>query len=168
MKRILSFLFLAAMIVCVLSSCGLEVPRPEIKKGEFDFTVTYEINGEVKTVSGIYVCEYNGTAWALDSWYYRDWTAYIKDGEPEELIEIGTGEDGGVIRLYFGFYPEYFMSDPTWSWKGAPQPGLDVVLVDEEGMRILNEADVIEETYGARIISYEYDEPIENSFGLFK
>ena len=44
MKRILSFLFLAAIIVCVLSSCGLEVPRPEIKKGEFDFSKQHILN----------------------------------------------------------------------------------------------------------------------------
>lgn len=36
------------------------------------------------------------------------------------------------------------------------------------GMEIIQEADVIEERYGARMIAYEYDKPIENSFGLFK
>ena len=40
---------------------------------------------------------------------------------------------------------------------------------DEFGrMKITQKADVIEERYGARMIAYEYDKPIENSFGLFK
>ena len=37
-----------------------------------------------------------------------------------------------------------------------------------EELSIRNGADVIEETYGAKIISYTYDTPIENTFGLFK
>ena len=41
---------------------------------------------------------------------------------------------------------------------------MSVKLSNEEGMRFENEADYIAETYGARVISYEYDEPIENSF----
>ena len=36
---------------------------------------------------------------------------------------------------------------------------------DEEGISCENNADLIAEVYGARIISYEYDEPIENTFG---
>jgi hypothetical protein len=40
-------------------------------------------------------------------------------------------------------------------------------LVDDEGISFLHEADEVEEYCGAKIISYEYDEPIENSFGMF-
>ena len=53
------------MLSALLAGCGLEVPRPEIKEGEFDFIVTYEYNGEIKTVSGVYVCEFSGISWAL-------------------------------------------------------------------------------------------------------
>ena len=33
---------------------------------------------------------------------------------------------------------------------------------------IIQEAKIIEEIYGAKILSYQYDKSIENSFGLFK
>ena len=152
------------MILATLTSCGLKVPRPEIKSGEFDFAVTYEIGGEIKTVSGVYVCEYDGTKWALDGGSHRAWNAYIKGGM-DDLIEIGTAEDGGVIRLHLNFYPEYFMGDPGWSWMGDPEPSITVSIETSEGFLMHeNDSGVIEKTYGAKIVSYEYGEPIENTF----
>ena len=73
-----------------------------------------------------------------------------------------------VMLLMLALYPEYFMGDDATGGKGTPEPWLSVTLSDGEGMSIQNEKDVIEATYGAKIISYQYDEPIENSFGIFK
>jgi hypothetical protein len=151
-----------------LTSCGLGEPRPAIKEGEFDFSVVCEINGEIKTVSGVYVCKFRGIEFALDGGYYRDWEGYVKDDEEEKLAEIGTTEDGDLIRLSFGFYPDYFMGDAEGSWRDVPAPSLLVVHEDEDGLWFDTEADVIEATYGAKIIRYEYEAPIENTFGLFK
>ena len=165
MKSKLVFLFLLIFIVGTLSSCGLDVPRPEVKSGEFNFSVTYEFNGEIKTVSGVYVCEYEGTDWALDSGYYRDWDGYIKGDKDQKTLKIGTTEDGGVIDIVLSFYPEYFMGDSEW--RGVPEPYLTVTHIENDGVSIQNEAAFIQENYGAKIISYEYDAPIENSFSLF-
>lgn len=167
MKRLLAILLWVPLLVSILTGCGWTVPRPEIKTGEFDFSVTYELNGERNTVSGVYVCEYAGTEWTLDGGYSRAWNSYIKDGR-DELMEIAATEDGGTIELHFGFYPEYFMGDPKWSWRGVPEPRLTVSHRNGKELAIQNEADVIEKTYGAKIISYDYSEPIVNSFGLFK
>ena len=168
MNKMLRALSLLMVLVLALTGCGLEVPRPEIKEGEFNFSVTYEFNGEIRTVSGVYACKYNGTDWALDGGSHRDWVGYIKGGEIEEMIEIGTTADGGRVDLNLAFYPEYFMGDPLTGGKEAPVPRLTVCLQNGEGMWFENDADYIAENYGARIISYEYDEPIENSFGILK
>ena len=37
----------------------------------------------------------------------------------------------------------------------------------EEGFRILQDATDVERDYGAKVISYEYDSPVENTFKLF-
>ena len=71
MKRTVVLLCFVLALVCMLTSCALDVPRPEIKTGEFNFSVTYEYNGEIKTVSGVYVCEYDGIDWAIDMGYHR-------------------------------------------------------------------------------------------------
>ena len=39
--------------------------------------------------------------------------------------------------------------------------------MDGEGVSIQSEAEIIEETYGAKIVNYEYDAPITNEFDLF-
>ena len=45
------------------------------------------------------------------------------------------------------------------------EPWNTVRIEDEEGLSFENDADLIAEVYGARIIRYEYDEPVENTFG---
>ena len=176
MRRVCVLLLLAALLVSALSGCGLQVPRPEIKVGEFAFSVTYELNGKTKTVSGVYVCEFAGTDWALDGGYSRAWDSYIEYGYKAQLsyseddsVVIGLTENDDTMWLDFGFDPEYFMGDPGWaSWEGVPEPALSIGITTEEGFYFETDAAVIEETYGAKLISYEYAEPIENTFGLFK
>lgn len=119
-------------------------------------------------MSGVYVCEYNGTSWALDGGYSRDWNGYIKGGETEDTIEIGTTKDGEKVELNLALYPDYFIDDFVEGYKDVPTPYISVTLVDDEGMRFFHEPDEVEEYCGAKIISYEYAKPIENSFGISK
>ena len=167
MKKSLALLLSVIFLLISLTGCGLTVPRPEIKSGEFDFSVTYEFNGERETVSGVYVCGYNGLAWALDGGYYRVWSGYVKGGEIEDHTLIGT-VDGNEIVLVLNFIPDYLMDDYSAELYDAPTPYIMVKMIDEEGLRILQDPDDVEEYCGAKIICYEYDEPIENSFGIFK
>ena len=171
MKKVLCALSLVLMVSVMLTSCGLTVPRPEIKTGEFDFSITYEIDGKVGTLSAVYVCEFDGTSWTLDGGYGRDWKAHTEGdykGDDYSAI-IGTTDDGGDIVLFFGIYPEYFMNDEMGD-RGVPEPSVYVAYPENEHGEIglVNDPAEVEELYGAKIISYEYDEPIENSFGLFK
>ena len=164
MKRMVSILISICMMIAMLSGCGLGVQRPEIETGEFNFSVTYEFDGEVQTVSGVYVCEYNGVDWALDGGAHRDWSGYIKDADTDGVFHVGTTAEGGKVELQLGFYPEYFMNDPETGGKEIPVPYLSVVIQDGEGMSILHEPEDVEEYCGAKIIRYEFDEPVENSF----
>lgn len=168
MKRKLGFFVLALMLVSMLSGCGLTVPRPEIKNGEFDFLVTYEYKGETKTVSGVYVCKYAGTSWALDGGSHRDWEGYIKGGEIEEQTVLDTYEDGDELILVIELAPEYFMGDYYEELYGKPVPYVMIAdytdYGDYEGLGFIHEPEAVEAICGARIISYEYDEPIVNTF----
>ena len=167
MKRKLSALILVLMLASMLSGCGLRVPRPEVKEGRFNFSVTYEWKGETTTVNGVYVCEYAGLSWALDGGYHRDWSYRVEGDVNDTLITVGTAENGDKLELNLDFYPEYFMSDPDWSWLGVPEPYLTVTIVYDEGTRWLSDKDDVEKEYDAKIITYTYDEPIENSFKIF-
>lgn len=168
MKKVFSILLLMLLLACMLTSCGLTVPRPAIKKGEFHFTVTYEYGGETKTVSGVYVCEYNGMEWALDGGYYRDWTGYIQGGGADgDFIAIDT-VDGDEIILVLNLVPDYFMDDYNEELYDVPAPYIMIKdYCEDGGVGFIHDPKEIEEICGARIISYKYDEPIKNSFRIF-
>ncbi len=164
MKRKICALLALLMIAVVLTGCGLGEPRPEIKKGEFDFSVTYEHDGEIKTLSGVYVCEFDGIDWVIDGGYHREWKGHIKDNTIDQNIVLEIAEDGGVVELYLAFDPGHFMGDSHWEGDEPFVPCLSVKIEDDEGMYFENDVDLIAENYGVRIISYEYEQPIENSF----
>ena len=170
-KFLIAVAFLLLLSLC-LTGCGLTVPRPEVKEGEFDFSITYELNGEVKTFSAVYVCEYDGTNWSLDGGHSRKWEISVQgDYEGDDYgAKIGTAEDGAEIWLYFGLYPQYFMGDPNVADRGIPEPELAVSYPETftGEVAIVNGPEDIEKLFGAKIISYQYAAPIANTFGLFK
>ena len=169
MKRFLSILLLTVVLTFALTSCGIHVPRPEIKKEEFDFSVTYEINGETKNVSGVLVCEYDGTSWSLDGGFNRSWKGTITGVESRIGYEtkIGTTEDGGEIIIAYGFNPSYFMGDNEYAEDPAPYLIVAYPFEDGSGGEFIYDADTIEKDFGIKIVSYKYEAPIENSFSLF-
>lgn len=167
MKRIVGILVLTVILLSMLTSCGLDVPKPAIKSGEFDFSVTYEINGETKTVSGVYACEYTGLGFSLDGGFHREWEGHVTDASVEEPINIAVLDDNATLELRLGFYPDYFMDDETSAKFHVPEPYLAIRYEDEDGIWFEDDRDFIYNEYKARVISYDYEKPIENSFDVF-
>ena len=159
----ISVLMLFIILISTLSSCRFTTPHPQIKSGEFNFSVTYEYAGETKTVSGVYVCQFAGVDWAIDIGFHREWSGYIKGGIIEETTILGIADDGGVVELNLYFDPDHFMGDSYSEGDEPFIPWMSVKIVDD-GMYFENNAEFIAETYGARIICYEYDDPIQNYF----
>ena len=155
---------LVVMLTVLFSGCLARVSIPEIKEGRFEFSVTYEINGEEKTYSGVYVCKYDGAYKTLagEGCY---WKGYIENSEENGVIPIQTNEDG-IIYIDLYFVPEYFMGDPDAILFDVPAPALYMVYhsdnPDEESYETNEE--VLAASYGVRIISYKYADPIENTF----
>ena len=80
-------------------------------------------------------------------------------------MTIGISPDGETVDLLFGFYPEYFMGDPVTAECDDPKPYISVIVRSDEGMRFMHDPAEVEAYCGAKMISYKYAEPIENSFG---
>ena len=159
MKKILCVLILVSVISAALVSCGIGVPRPEVKEGQFDITVTYEQDGEVKEASAVYVCEYAGIAWSLEGHPYVKWKEHFEgDISDGGVLSICNTEDGGEILISLLVHPEYFMGDPAFA-NSTPIVRAEIFYEDRE----IDDAEIIAE-YGVRLIGCEYDEPIENSF----
>ena len=163
MKKIRVFVcvIFISIVASLFSGCVAKVAVPKIKEGRFDFSVTYEVNGQEETYTGVYVCEYDGVYITCLGGSIQ-WKGYVENGE--NVMAIHTNEYG-VVYIDFGFIPEYFMNDPDAICYDVPSPDLYMIYNDDDPdvTSSMNEADVIA-SYGVRIISYEYAKPIENTF----
>lgn len=153
----------AALIAASFTGAFTRVPRPEIKEGEFDFALTCEVDGETKKIEGTYVCKYEGVSRALDG-VGRDWKGYIKDHEDSDSYDIKT-TDEGTIKVDPDICAEFFMSDPNYqnmksSDDPKPEPYVYITSGDTENEATFN----LYEGDDVKIISFEYDEPIENTY----
>jgi hypothetical protein len=164
MKKIIiiATVFLVIAAILVFRCCFTTLPVPEVKEGRFEFSVTYEINGEAKTYSGVYGCRFDGALITLLG-SSVEWEDYIENEEGPDL-PIHTNEDG-TVYINFGFMPEYFMDDPNADIYDAPKPNLYMIFNGsrEDDLDITSDEEVIAE-YGVRLIGYEYPSPIENTF----
>ena len=172
MKKVLALLIVSILLCLCLTSCGLAVPRPEIKEGEFDFSITYSLKGEEHTLSAVYMCEFDGVSWSIDGGYGRDWKAWTEgdyEGDDDYSAIIGKTEDGGDIVLFFGIYPEYFMNDQTGD-RGAPEPQIYITYPENEHGEIglVNIPEEVEALCDAKIVSYQYAAPLDNIYGFLK
>ncbi len=153
-KKIALILLLISALTA-LSGCVVTMPMPEIEEGRFDFSFTYEINGELKTYHGVYVCKLDGVHTTMLA-SGLDWDEYIEN-EKEIDIPIQTNEEG-VVYINGGFVPEYFMGDPEFA-DVTPLIRAELWYSDEQ----INDIERIAE-YGVKLIGYECDAPIKNTY----
>lgn len=161
-QRLIAVVTLTTLLTTLLSGCAVKIAVPEVKEGRFDFSVTYEVNGEEKTYEAVYVCKYDGVYVALDG-RGRRWESYIENNDSGKLI-VQTNEDG-MIYIDFNFNPQYFMSDPASVNFDTPKPTLLMVYQGENPDELIysDEIDFMND-YGVQIISYHYADPIENNY----
>ena len=159
MKKLSVAFFLIFVILSALTGCGITKPRPEIKEGRFDISVTYEHNGEMKTLSGVYVCEYDGVVWYnVNGDAFVNWKTHFEGELNADSIPVCTTDDGGEIFISLLLYPEYFMGDPDYA-EYTPLVRAELWYPDAQTV----DADVIAE-HGVKLIGYQCDAPIENSY----
>ena len=161
--KLLTAVVLTTMLTMLFSGCAVKIGVPTIKEGRFDISVTYEVNGEQKTYTGVYVCKYDGveTTFLGSS---LEWTGHMENQEEYWDMAIHTTE-AGTIYLNFGLFPEYFMGAPDAIYYEVPAPSLYMIYSDsneEMSHGTSEEADILQQ--GVKIISYQYADPIQNTF----
>ena len=155
---------LVIVIVGMLSSCAaLKMPRPEVKEGEFDVAITYEVNGEEKTLDLVYVCEYDSVKWTLEGTCYRAWNGNFVGYDEGDVITVLETE-GGKVALCVLIYPEYFMGEPDYADDFSPIVLTNYIYYENGEEMIIDDQELIAEDYGVKVIGCEYSEPIKNSF----
>ena len=147
---------------------GENPEKPEIKYGEFDYSLVYELNGETKTINDTLVCEYDGISRSLEGKSVK-WNSYIKGMENQDNYLIFENDE---YRLYI-YLPtdaRYYMDDPVYEAYGfddddvEPWLGYEYVNEGPDTSYEIYSVEDYEEKFGAKIVSWEIEAPIKNNY----
>ncbi|MCL2679486.1 MAG: hypothetical protein FWF18_04295 [Dehalococcoidia bacterium] len=140
-------------------------PRPEITYGEFPFRVEYEINGAIVVVEDTIICKFDGfdVSWGGDG-KTRKWAVFFASGRTPPIFKSSADlvvDD--VHQLYFSLgNAEYYMGDVKYqsnslhAFKATKQLG-------SWQLKTINQSELLN-TYGIKVISWEFTDPIVNTF----
>ena len=161
-KMKLPAIIIAIGLILAVASCFFTgiLKEPTIKEHDFDYSVTYSIDGEVKTHKGSYQCSFIGHDGHDDPTLRLYDGVHKVDGNVSESSWFTVAKkDGAELSLIINMDPDYLMGDPDkYEYvSGNEAPCLEAT--DAEGYSI-----EISDVFDAEIISWEYPEPIENSF----
>ena len=158
---------IAVLVVCapalyMLGSIALkEGPaQPQIKYGEFDYTLVYSVSGEETRADGTLVFEHDGVSKQLDS-VSNKWKAYIK-GTKEARILVSEDETGKVY-LVLPADARYYMDDPEFELAGL-EPNQKPWFAIENNALTSSSEDEEKVLAAFEIIEWVIEEPIENIY----
>ena len=144
----------AAVVSCFL--VGI-LKEPLIKTHDFEYSVTYRLDGEVETYEGVFKCSFDGYEGSDDP------TLRCYDGE---YIHNGDGSSFAIaqkngIELFVitELDANYLMGDPDkYEYEsGNEDPYFEAIDAEGYGVEVYD-------TFDVEIISWDYPEPIENTF----
>ena len=138
--------------------------EPVCKYGEFPFTLQYEINGEIKTISNTLVCKYKGIGIDEASGKKRLWEASIANGDTDKIVLLKINElaeiyySPGPAAYYMGDYKNDYSSDfPNAKYLKYNENGSG----RQEGIVF---ADELYNKYKIKILKWDSASPIQNAF----
>ena len=156
---ILAIALLAMAVCAVASNIAL---KPTITEHEFPFSITYELDGVTETVDAVCAVTYAGNGGYVKTTTRQYDEKYISQRENiGSAFEIFVGDECS-ITLFTRIYPDYLMGDPEYDYfdDTVYEPILSysnwATGETIEGLELPEQ--------GAKIISWELPEPIENSF----
>ncbi len=166
-KRFRFFIIIITIIIVLL--CGIimlfsvkKQYEPAIKYGEFPFSLIYKIDDKTITVNNTYICEFTGIGWDTGRGFYRKWNGYIKETRLENVLIFEDSERKLFCQMGD---PLYYMSDDKYlSWENKALSPPHLYIVKKSDGIDLTSVDEIKQTYNIEIISWQFSEPIENSF----
>ena len=151
-------LFLS-LVVCLLTNI---IQTPTITEHQFNYSVTYKLCGEVKTIEGVYKCRLEGYSEGenpRDRYYTGE---YVVDGKTFLSHSYTIAEKDGAELYIVTLFNDGYLMDDTGAMYYEPfleEPHLEAV--DKEGYPY--DETTMPAEFEAEIISWDYPEPIENS-----
>lgn len=163
-KLFLPSVILAVAIVlmaafALVSSIAL---KPTVTEAEFDVSITYELDGETVVIDETYKAYYTGNGGYTNS-KGRNYSGKLGNFEEDARLIVLKEENGGRIELNTNIFPDYMMGDAEEHDYYTYEPFAPQLLYyDSTEQEFTDEETLLE--HGAKLVDWEYAEPIENSF----
>jgi len=158
---IIAFFTLPWIIIAIGTTLKPNPSCPEITYGEFPFRLIYEINEKKIEVEDTLICEYDGIGMNEGQGKYRKWKEYLKSNNKEKAVLL---LNDGARKLYcFIGSAEYYMNDEKYPEHRPLTPRVYMVKLDNKDTAIFIQQELLE-IYKINLISWEFTEPITNSF----
>lgn len=149
-----------SVVACMLTGI---VREPAITEHDFPYSVTYTLDGETKTLEGVYRCSFISAGEGTDPLdRYYEGTYLTQTSEYHPAAYTIAQKDDLELCIVTIFSDEYLMDDtkgvPEATWIYDPY----LAVIDREGYEYSDE-----ETLGkfdAELVSWEQPVPVENSF----
>ena len=172
-----AMLFLVITIIAYVAASVLfcYTTKPEVTKGEFPFSITYEYKGETKALSGVLACEYSGsdTIFGEHNRYWRQETIYDNPDNLEYPFVVEQNDElQTTLSVHENMSAGYFMGDPLekdyYEVYGYESVEPYVSYYDYKNEVFLDGQDTagILEPIDFKIVDFTYAEPIENKFSF--
>lgn len=153
------------IIIAIVASLLVSMQKtPTITNQDFDFSITYKLDGETKTINGVYSSRFTGFgANGVDPLcrYYEG--TYKVEGEDDGDRCFTIAEKGGYELYIVALLNDYYlMGDEENESYDSYTEGPTLEAEDKDG----NQYDETElpDVFDAEIVSFEYPQPIENTF----
>ena len=153
-------LAVAILVTAVFSIISSIAKKPAVTEGEFPFSITYEVDGEIKTISDVYQARYIRNDGYADT-KTRVYEGVLKSsGENDTVYTLKKGQNTRV-ELWTHFYADYLMGDPEGDYFDDEPFAPIIYYYDADEIEYFDEETLAAQ--GVKLISYEYPTPIENS-----
>ena len=163
-KLFLPAIILASAIV-LTAICTLVINialKPTITEAEFDFYIEYELDGERIVIDETYKAHYVGNG-GYTGTKERHYSGQLGDFEEDSRMVTIKQEAAGRIEINTNIFADYMMGDAEDHDYFTYDPFEPQLLYYDAMEQEYSDAETLLE-HGAKLISWEYPEPIENSF----
>ena len=137
---------------------------PTVTNQDFDFSITYKLDGETKTLNGVYSSRFTGFGDnGVDPLcrYYEGTYQVVGEDDGDRCFTIAE-KDGYKLYIVALLNDCYLMGDVENESYDSYTEGPALEAEDQDG----NQYDETEmpDVFDAEIVGFEYPEPIENTF----
>lgn len=156
-------LAVAIIVITIYSLISSMAFKPTVVEGEFPFSITYELDGEVFTIKDTYKVHYVGNGGYADT-KTRIYSGELESSGKNDTLYTLKKDENTRVELWTHFYPDYLMGDSEYDYFDDEAFEPKIYYYNAEEQEFSDEETLA--LQGVKLISFEYPMPIENSFAF--